>query len=177
MSVSSISSGLSATLLGNSASTLSTSSIGSELLAAVEQGASGSSDALTSAIVSLGSQSGSSDGSTATYNAQGLLSLLQTSTQLADPLLQSDSSGASGSSTSSMDSVLQEALLLSGTSASTGATSSSDTSSSSSGSGSSTTSGSTDLNSDWTQVLKQNPALATQLVQSEVDQGLLGQIG
>lgn len=179
MSVSSINSGLLATLLGSSGSTLSSSSIGSELLAAVEQGGSGSSDGLASAIVSLSAQSGSSDSSTTTYNAQGLLSQMQVSTLLSDPLLQSDSSDASGAS-SSMDSILQEALSLSSASVSTGSASSSSTQAtdtSASSSGSSTTGGSTDLNSNWTQVLKQNPALAGQLVQSEVDQSLLGSIG
>ena len=98
-----------------------------------------------------------------TYNAQGLLQQIQTSLLNNDQLLLSGSSTNSGSSIS--DSLLQ-GLLSSSQASSLPNVNSQNLQSNNA-------SNSVNLNSNWSTVLKQNPTMATVLVQSQIDQSLL----
>ena len=166
MSISSINSALLSSL--QTSTTNSSSSIGSELLAALDPSSqsANASDPLLSTIVSLGSSA--SDPSAATYNAQGLLSMMQSSS-FGDPLLQGGSSSTGSGDVESA--VLQAALAQADGTAASGS------SSSTANSGFTAASTSTDLTSNLVQALKQDPAMATLMVQNQMNQSLVDLMG
>ena len=98
-----------------------------------------------------------------TYNAQGLLQQIQTTLLNNDQLLMSGSAGSADSSIS--DSLLQGLL--------TPAQATSLPNASSLNSQTSNATNSVNLNANWTTVLKQNPSMATTLLQSQMNQSLL----
>ena len=149
--------------------------IGSQLLANIAQSqGTGStlSDPLIQELVSLGSQSSGQTATPQTYNAQGLLQQVQSSMMLNDPLLQQLGATDTTNSTNS-DSLLQSLLSMSQPPASpavvNGATSSVN-------SGTATTA-QTDVNANWSQILQQDPAMASVLVQSQMEQSMLSMLG
>lgn len=172
MTISSIGSTLLSSLsAANSSSSNPSNSIDSALLSTLSQTSGGASDPLLSAIVSLGSQSGATS---TTYNAQGLLSFVQSSA--ADPLLQSGSSASDSNSGDVQSAVLQAAVAQNGSGSTTTSATSSGTQAASSSSYSTGTS-SAELTNNWALMLKQNPALAGDLVTSQVEQNLINLIG
>jgi hypothetical protein len=146
------------------------STIGSELLAALEQGQAGSSQSTSSLvqdIVSLSSNNSvlSSTGNASTYNAQGLLDALQNSTLSNDPMLQmldGSSNGQNASSTS-----LLNALIPSNT-----GTSASSASNLLSSSSAITNTGSISTPS-LAQMVQSDPSLGTAILESQVNQNIL----
>jgi hypothetical protein len=149
---------------GNGAS--SGNSIGDQLLAAVAQEQSTSdatSDPLLQTLVTLGSAGNGTSASSLplTYNAQGLLDQLQSSTAN-DPLLQFGATSPEGAS--GIDSSLIDSLLTADQS--TGSASPDATSAT-------TSAGSTDVNANWVPALQKDPTLASALIESEMNQGLL----
>ena len=191
MTISSLSSSLYSTLLAgqssasnsSSATTTGSESIGEQLLSAVAQShaASGtSSNSLLQDLVSLSpAAQGQTDTTPQTYNAQGLLQQMQSNMMLNDPLLQSDATNSSG--TNSNDSLLQNLMSVPQMPATAtdaaGTTTAAASTHTMAGSGTAavttptaaTTPGSTGLNANWSQMLKQDPALANVLVQSQID--------
>ena len=168
-SVSNIAQLLQSTISGSGSSVQST--VGSELLAALEQSQSTNSQAtspLIQDLVSLTSNNSvlAATGNTSTYNAQGLLSAIQNSALASDPLLQTlDPSNTSGSSTDSLlGSVLSPSLGTDITSALSGATSTS----------SSASTGSTTSAPNLAQMIQTDPALASVLIESQLNQSVLG---
>jgi hypothetical protein len=163
----------------NSASALPTNSgsIGDQLLAALAQSqatSGASSDPLLQELVSLSpSALGQTTTTPQTYNAQGLLQQVQSSTLLNDPLFQLDATDTSGTNSNSLMQALMSLPQIPTTA--TNAVGSSNPAASSQTSA--TTAGSTDLNANWAQLLKQNPALASVLVESQMDQGILSMFG
>jgi len=163
----------------NSASALPTNSgsIGDQLLAALAQSqatSGASSDPLLQELVSLSpSALGQTTTTPQTYNAQGLLQQVQSSTLLNDPLFQLDATDTSGTNSNSLMQALMSLPQIPTTA--TNAVGSSNPAASSQTSA--TTAGSTDLNANWAQLLKQNPALASVLVESQMDQGILPMFG
>lgn len=154
-------------------------SSGNSLLATVEQELSGSSGANSNlqGLVSLG---GNQANQSPTYNAQGLINQMQSVLLLNDPLLQTSNSDASSSdaldsllggntSSSALDSLL-------GTNTGGNATDSSNLLQdliTSQTAGSSSTAGNATSNTALAQALKQNPSLASDLMQASIDQSTI----
>ena len=175
---------------GNSAgaATGDSKSIGSQLLAAVAQseGANGTaSDSSLQNLVSLSPAAlGQANTALQTYNAKGLLQQIQSSMMLNDPLLQSDTS-TSGNALG--DSLLQSLASLEQTSAATAnsvapATPAPQANSASAADNAASQAAAsapaaTDPNANWAKLLKQNPALASVLAESQTNQGLISLLG
>ena len=156
----------------------SASSIGEQLLAALEQSeaANGTaSDPLLSYVVSLNSQSDAT-GTTAassTYDAQGLLSQMQTDMLVNDPLLTSDNSGTANAtdallSTQNGASILDQMTNLDQSTSSAAA----GTSAPSASDASTTTPGSSAL----ANLIQSDPALAVTLENSRIDQQFISML-
>jgi hypothetical protein len=112
-----------------------------------------------SVIATLGTSSGTT---VSTYNAAGLLnSILQAK------------SAASSSTSSTTDSSATDATSTSTDAASSTSDSSSSTQASSSDTSSST---STDVNTDWSTILKSNPSLAGNVINYSMEQGIIGSL-
>ena len=160
--------------VGSGAGSEPAPSVGSRLLAAIEQSDAqgGSADPLLSYVVGLSSQSGSTGNTNAaaTYNAQGLLSQLQAGGLASDPLLNSAGTGLQGADASlpdlqGMQSQFSQLPQSSGVSASlTGAYASA--------SGLDST-GSSSLGG----LVQTNPALAFTLEDGQIEQQFLSQLG
>lgn len=159
-----ISSNLSTLLMQSvpsSSANSSSGALGTSLLSAVEQALAGSGNAGNGLqdIVSLGNSLQTNQAPT--YNAQGLLSQMQSALYANDPLLQSGSSGlfgaSSGNTASDPASLLQTLMAGQATP-----------------SGSAAASTGAPLNTALAQALQQNPSLASELVQASTDQGILG---
>lgn len=171
----------------NSASAPATNSgsIGDQLLAALaqSQAASGaSSDPLLQELVSLSPAAlGQTSTAPQTYNAQGLLQQVQSSMLQNDPLFQSDTIGTIS------DSLMQSLVSLPQIpTVATNAVDAPNAAASPNGGNAAastqtqvptTAAGSTDLTANWAQLLKQDPALASVLVQSQMEQGMLSMLG
>jgi len=122
-----------------------------------------------------------------TYNAQGLLQQVQSSMLLNDPLLQQDSTDMNGTNSNSLLQSLMSLPQISSTSTKAAGTSNAATSSQVTANGDTTAgntqasataaTSSTDLNANWAQLLKQNPALASVLMESQMEQGVLSMLG
>jgi hypothetical protein len=154
----------------NTASGTGSASLGDQLLAALGQSSAASgtpANALLQELVSLSpaATTGQASATPQTYNAQGLLQQVQSNMMLNDPLLQPDTTG-----TSSGDSFLQSLLTLPQSTAGNSANPAA-----AQALGAAT--GTTNLNADWSQLLKQNPALASTLVQSEMAQNVISMLG
>lgn len=179
---------------GNGASTTAadSASIGSQLLAAVAQVQGDNSTSSNSALQDMVSLSpaamGQTDTTPQTYNAKGLLQQVQSNLMLNDPLLQSDTTDTSNT----IDNSLLQSLISShqiptttkNTVGTADTTASSQTSANASNSMANSqtqapagSAGSTESNANWAQLLKQNPSLASVLVQSQTDQGLIKMVG
>ena len=191
ISTSSIGSSLLAALGYNSTSSASTSSTSldtttsadSSLLAAMYPSASAntSNDSLLSSIVSLSSQNATPTSQAgATYTAQGLLAMEQSSTLANDSTLFGSIGNTDTSTSASSDLMsLEDALLQanaspqsSNTGTGTSSSSSTATTSATNSAGTASTTN-TSANAGLIQMIQQNPSLATTLIQSQMNQSLI----
>lgn len=171
-------SGVSNSVLSSPAATVgggtTANSIGGALLAAVAQATAGdgsSSNPLLQEIVSLSTDSAiaNSLSSSQTYNAQGLLNTLKSSAS-SDPLLQSLDGNASGSFTDLASTLLDNMVLP--TQGGAGNATSANAASGSTSTPTGTLTG-TGLNSAWTQILQQDPALAGVVLTDQMNQNII----
>ena len=171
----------------SSASAASAASIGDQLLAAFEQSpvALTSSNSLLQELVSLSPAAlGQSNTTPQTYTAQGLLQQMQSSMLLNDPLLQPDATDTanpiSNSLLGSLTSFPQIPASAVGTAGATqpspGATNGTGKPSSTQTPSTAGANGTADPNANWAQLLKNDPALANVLVQSQLEQGVISML-
>ncbi len=168
----------------------SSASIGDQLLAALTQSQASnttSSDPLLQELVSLSPAAlGQTSTTPQTYNAQGLLQQIQNSMMLNDPLLQSDTTSASDPMNSSLLQSLMpssQSSLATANAMSTATAALSTLQSTTNGSGtagnaqSQVAASTTGSNTNWVQLIQQDPALASAMIQSQMDQGVLSMLG
>jgi len=168
---------------GASASTISSASIGAQLLAALAQSQSASgalTDPLLQDMVSLSPAAlGQPTNAPQTYNAQGLLQQVQSNMMLNDPLLQFDSTGTGGVLNNSplqgpMPSSQPLAIGAQQAAASSQAsTNGGSVAANTPSQATAALAGSTNLNANWAQLLQKDPALASVVANSQMQQGLI----
>lgn len=176
MSITSLSNSLTGTLANqtgsaskktttSASSSSATPNIGKQLLAAVAQ-AQGST---ANPLVSLGQ----SDNSTLTYDAKGLLRQLQNNT-LNNPMWQ-DNSNDNSNSNAQAQSLFAAMHLPSATSTGTGTTSAADAKAQALAviNGTADSNGN---NTNWAQMLKQNPALAGVMLDQQTSQSMISML-